>query len=222
MPQDSSERNVLALFSSGGTFALLFSVLLNFISYSKAGEGPLDFSSPAIFLFANPSFLFASTMFLSGFLAIKLHLLPGSIASSNMRIVSGFILAVATYPIGLFFGLIISTLIPESFPYLPGIGLILSLVFVVTAAAATLRVITRRWPPTFWKGIPIFCLGVPFLTATIGYVSSPPGSRSLESSFGVKPVGGVPLLLFVAEIVLALLIGHWLYTGSSSNAPERG
>jgi hypothetical protein len=219
---DSTERGVLALFTLGGTLALLLSVLVNFASYSKAGEGPLDFSSPAIFLFASPSFLFASTMFLAGFLVIKLHLLPGPIASSRIRIVGSFILAAATYLVGLFVGLIVSTLIPESFRYLPAIGLIMSLLFVVTAAATALRVITRRWPPAFWKGVVIFCLGVPLLIATIGYLSSPPRSRSLESSFAMNMVGGVPLLLLVAEIVLALLIGHWIYAVSSSNASERG
>jgi hypothetical protein len=222
MSQDSGGRYVLVFFILGGLLAFALSVLATHISYSRVGEGPLDFSSPAIVLFVNPGFLFASTMFLFSFIATKLQLLPATIAYSKIRTLGGFILAAATYSIGLFFGLIVSTLLPESFAYLPEIGLIMSLIFVVGAAGVALRVITGRWPPVFWKGIVAFCWGVPLLTATVGYLLLSSNSRSWASSVGVKTAGEVPLLLLVAEILLALLIGHWLYKAARSIASEPG
>jgi hypothetical protein len=222
MRQDSRERNVLVLFALGGALALVLSFLVALIPYSRVGEGSLDFSSPAVFLLANPSFLFASTMLLAGFLTTKLQLLPGLLAFSRIRVVSGFILAAAIYPLGLLLGLIASTLIGERGSYVPYVGEISSLGFVVVVAAAAVRVITRRWPPAFWKGILVFCLGVPFLNAAIGYLSLPSRSRSLESFLEVHTVRGLPLLLVVAEIVLALLVGHWFYRVAGSNPAEPG
>jgi hypothetical protein len=222
MSQDSGGRYVPVFFLLGGLLAFALSVLVTRISYSSVGEGPLDFSSPAISLFANPGFLFASTMFLFGFIANKMQLLPNTIPYSKIRMLSGLVLAAATYPVWLFFGLIVSTLIPESFAYLPALGLIMSLIFVVGAAGLTVRVITGRWPPAFWKGLVAFCLGVPLLTATVGYLLLPSNSRSWVSSVGVKTVGDVPLLLLVAEILLALLVGHWLSKASRSIASEPG
>lgn len=222
MSKDLEGRYVLVLFFLGGVSAFALSVLATRFSYSRVDEGPLDFASPAILVFANPGSLFASTMFVFSFVATKLRLLPASIAYSKIRTLGGFILAAATYPAWLFFGLIVSILVPESFAYLPAIGLIISLIFVVSATGATLRVITGRWPPAFWKGIVAFCLGVPLLTATVGYLSLPSNSRSWASSVGVKTAGEVPLLLLVAEILLALLVGNWLHKASLSTASEAG
>ena len=76
MSRGSDGRYVLIFFFLGGVCAFAWSVLVTRISYSRVGEGPLDFSSPAISLFVNPGFLFAFTMFLFGFFAHKMQLLP--------------------------------------------------------------------------------------------------------------------------------------------------
>src|SRR5882757_1579256 len=137
MSQDSTGRYVLVFFFLGGVSAFALNVLVTRIPYSRVGEGPLDFSSPAVSLIANPGFLFASTMFLFAHFANKIKLLPIPIAYSKTRALCGFILAAATYPAWLFLGLIVSSLLPESFAYLPEIGLIISLIFVVSTAGTT-------------------------------------------------------------------------------------
>ena len=202
MLETQAARNVLVIFGCGGILASVGTLVLK--------SAMLNSSSPAMFLFANPSFIFASSMLLIGSLAVNRRIIPGSLTFSGLRVTSGFILCAATYPVGLLLGLLVSSLIPESMPYLPEIGLTMSLGFIAIVPAVALRLIYLRWPPEFWKGILVFGLSVPTLTAIIGSLFFRSYSHSLDS--GVS--------LTVADMTLSLLLGHWFYTIAHSSASK--
>jgi hypothetical protein len=236
MPNRGSFWKTLALFALGGGLALGLFALRHLPSAGRPNVDVLGFSTILEGILTSPSVFFAIAMVLAGFLAANLGYLPGRMDVSRWRVVGGTLVAAVAYPISML-GIVLVAMslmepmdsdnphplpvpgwrhwVGESAPY---VGLFIGGVLTICLMMLAFRIATKKWPRRIWASALVVALGVPSVTALIGYRFA----RSPELLLIEPTIGRIPLLLVIGEIVLAMVIGGWLFSAADSSPSSSG
>lgn len=228
MPNRESRVRVLVVFALCGGLAAASSVLKHLFSQHP----DVDFLAAASIakgIITSPSVFFAGAMLLAGFAVLDLGYLPRHMRFSAGRVAGGVLTAALAYPVGVTWMILILIASPLALmepvnsdvanpPPVPlwrhllsegglYIALLAGGILTVWVMALAFRIASQHWPPRIWLSALAVALGVPAVTVIAGYKYW----RTPDLLFIEPSLGGIPPVLLIGELALAVVVGHWLY-----------